>query len=221
MTKLARQSDLVENESQGLRVEEVNAYRTRLELGMVLSLILCTSFFLASRRLDQRMEPPVYFVGDALSALDLPPVTQRGSLPRMPTLPQIPIPSEDEFLPEEETIDLTDLDLSVGVPSLEGLGLGETGSMAGGGAPRPLRLALPEYPEELRKKGVEGVVVLSMRINNRGQVDSVYVMENTSGNRRLARSAMEAARKTLYMPVQRGKDRPSVWITRPFTFEGK
>ena len=206
---------------EGVHCQENQAYRSRLELGLVVSLIICTLVFLASRRTHRSLAFPEYVVGEALTALDLPPVTRSGGMPRIPTLPQVPMPSEDEQIPEEETIELTDLDLSFGMPTLEGLGLGEAGSVGGGGIPRPLRLALPEYPEALRKSGVEGVVVLSMRINGRGQVDSVYVMENSSGNRRLAQSAVEAARKTLYMPAKPGENRRSLWITRPYTFEGK
>lgn len=207
---------------EGVHCQENRAYKSRLELGLVVSLTICTVVFVTSRRTHPSLVFPEYVVGEALTALDLPPVTRSGGMHRIPTLPQVPMPSEDEQIPEEETIELTDLDLSLGVPTLEGLGLGEVGSLGGGGGiPRPLRLALPEYPEALRKNGVEGVVVLSMRINSRGQVDSVYVVENSSGNRRLAQSAVEAAKKTLYMPAKPGENRRSLWITRPYTFEGK
>jgi len=206
----------------GVHGEEWYAYRRRFELGLVISLALAMSLFVVSKRLDQGREVPVYIVGDDFSALDLPPVTKSGGRPKVPTLPSVPIASEDESIPEEETIELTELDLSVGIVSLEGLGFDDFGSVGGGSTgPRPLRETVPEYPDELKRKGVEGTVLLSILVNARGRVDSVYVLENSSGSRRLEKAAVEAAKLSLYMPSRQGDDRRSIWIQRPYVFEGK
>jgi TonB family protein len=206
----------------GVHWAEWCAYLARLELGLVIALSLFTAVFVVSKRLNKKIEVPIYIASDNLSLLDLPPVTKPGGAPKVPTLPQVPVPSEDDALPEEETIELTELDMSIGFPTFEGNGPGDNGQWGGANmGPRPLREVIPDYPDDLKKKGIEGVVLLSVLVNQSGRVDSVWVVENSSGNRRLAHAAIEAARETVYMPIKNMKNKRSVWIQRPVTFEAK
>ena len=196
-------------------------YRVRMEKCIIFALVLLIAVFILSKKIDRRKKNNSYTLRYSFISMDLPPATKSGSLPRPPVLPQIPIPSEDEFIPEDETIDFTDLDLNEGISLFDGTDdfQGEFGAV--GGSPRPIREVIPEYPEDLRKKGVEGVIVLSILVNAQGKVDSVYVLNNSSGNKRLEMSAKAAALKSLYAPAKSKGKNMAYWISRPYTFERK
>jgi TonB family protein len=58
--------------------------------------------------------------------------------------------------------------------------------------------AMPRYPQELRDQGVEGVVLLKVRLSRTGGVDDVQPF---TGDSRLAALAIEAVRGWRYAPV--------------------
>ena len=149
----------------------------------------------------------------------IPQTRQGGGLSRPPTLPQVPIPTEDEYIPDDETIEITRFDLFEDIPLFDGVGGG--GGYRGIGRPRPIREVIPEYPNAERKKGVEGVVILEIFVNAEGRVDSVRVLSNTTRSKRLELSAIEAAYKSLYVPAKRDGRNVPIWIQRPYRFERK
>jgi TonB family protein len=213
---------LVRSPAEGAQVSERGKYRVRFEQGMILSLVCAILVFGVSRRMGQREikgKQGPYII----SSVDIIPVTKYGGIPRRPTLPQVPIPSEDERLPDDETIDTTELDLTKGLPFFDGFGDGVPGGLIvkSGSGPRPIREVIPEYPEDERKRGVEGVVELAILVNSQGGVDSVRVVLNTTNSRLLERSAVQAAFRSRYMPAKREGKKISRWIQRPYRFEKK
>ncbi len=212
----------------GANDKEKASYRIRFEQALIVVLSVMIIFFVLSKRIPYRPFQRVPIIGfSTLSIEDLMPATRQGGLPRPPALPQVPIPSEDEFLPEDETIDSTRLNVRQGIPIFDGDG---TGSGAGGGdgfgygggmGAKPIRDVIPEYPEEERKQGVEGVVELAILVNEMGRVDSVRVLLNTTRSQRLEKSAIQAAMKSRYMPPRHQGKRISRWIRRPYRFERK
>jgi len=74
----------------------------------------------------------------------------------------------------------------------------------------------PDFPEELRKAGVEGVVQLELLIGEEGRVLKIRVLQ--APDRRLASAAIAAAKKSLFNPGMMG-DRPvPVKIKIPYRF---
>lgn len=66
---------------------------------------------------------------------------------------------------------------------------------------RIIRSISPEYPEDARKGGIEGVVSLHLTVMPDGSIkDNVYV-EETSGHRSLDRVAMRAVKEWLFAPL--------------------
>jgi len=213
----------------GANNEEKASYRVRFEQALVVVLSVMIILFILSKRIPYRPFQRVQSIGfSTLSIEDLIPATrQGGGLPRPPSLPQVPIPSEDEFLPEDETIESTQLNVLQEIPIFDGDGTGSGVSggdgfgYGGGMGARPIRDVIPEYPAEERKQGVEGVVELAILVNEMGHVDSIRVLLNTTRSKRLEKSAIQAAMKSQYMPPRHQGKRVSRWIRRPYRFERK
>lgn len=104
---------------------------------------------------------------------------------------------------------------ALGVPSL-GLGLGSGAGAANGGGdgrevesagtPRPARLmhrAAPVYPAAARRQGIEGHVLLRVRVNARGGVEDVVVVASEPPGV-FEEAALAAARRYQFAPAQRG-----------------
>ncbi len=207
-------------------------YRIRFEKSLICSLICTILLFLLFRRMPDHPDPQK-IVTISISTVDMVPLvpltSQSGGSMRLPALPQVPIPSEDDTLPEYETIELTDLDLREGIPFVDGTGTGNglfggsgTGyGGSGGSGPRPILEVIPEYPEGERKKGFTGIVELSIFINSEGFVDSVVVLNNTTKSTKLEQAAVEAAYRSRYAPLPEEYKGISRWIQRPYSFDLK
>jgi protein TonB len=60
----------------------------------------------------------------------------------------------------------------------------------------------PRYPESARRRGIEGTVLLKMRITAQGRVENVQVVRS-AGYPDLDESAMEAVRRWRFEPARR------------------
>ncbi|NOX38100.1 MAG: energy transducer TonB [Calditrichaeota bacterium] len=80
--------------------------------------------------------------------------------------------------------------------------------------------AFPEYPEALRRQGVEGRVIVKVLIDEKGNVIRTEVIKS-GGYAELDSAAVRAARQFLFEPAMLN-DRPvKVWMTIPFNFRLK
>lgn len=84
---------------------------------------------------------------------------------------------------------------------------------------RPYRLENPKpvYPAAARRRGMHGVVVLSIVINERGRVDNIHVARS-SGFKVLDRSALASVKQWRFMPASRGGLNVSSVIKMPIKF---
>ena len=175
--------------------------------------------FILYRRIPLRTKRLSKLSGLPTLTMYVTPQTTQGGLRKPPTLPQIPIPSEDEYIPEDETIEITRLDMFENL--LEGFRCSGKGSYHVRSSPRPILEVIPEYPSAERKRGVEGDVILEILVNYEGRVDSVQVLSNTTTSKRLELSAIEAAYKSRYIKIGRKGNNGPIWIERPYRFEKK
>ena len=74
---------------------------------------------------------------------------------------------------------------------------------------RLMRRVQPIYPEEARRRGIEGSVVLDVTVNGRGSVASLRLV---SGNEILVKAAITAVRQWIYDPYP--LDHPGEFKTR-------
>lgn len=205
----------------GPYAREKNRYRIYFERALISTLGCMIVLFTVSHRIPKRNRKYDFVPGFSTMNIDMVPATRHGGMPRPPDLPQVPIPVEDEYLPEDETIDLFEFDPNEGISLFDGLGTMPEAGGAGGLGLRPIREVIPEYPNDLRKKGIEGVVMLSLYVNPTGSVDSVEVLQNTSRNKRLERYAIHAAYSSRYVPAKRDGKKIACWIQRRYEFGGE
>ena len=189
-------------------------YRINIEMSLILSLVLLiillivfpTYKFNSIKNKEVRINILVEDI----------PITKQGIYRPPPPKPAVPIPSEDESIPEDETIEETYLNFDVKP-------LASSGNYEGFGnsayrPPRPISEVIPEYPKEDYKNGVTGVVKLHVKVNSSGRVVEVVVLENTTNSRRCATAAQKAAYQCRYIPGYNGSDPIVCWTTRLITF---
>lgn len=94
------------------------------------------------------------------------------------------------------------------------------GCLGGADLERPVLLQGEEpiqYPLELWDEGVEGELLLRVRVAENGVVDSVEVSES-SGNPALDSAAVQGARELRFQPGKKGGRQVPMWATLPVHF---
>ena len=161
-----------------------------------------------------------------------------GSLttPIPEVIPAMPIPVPDAMAPVDTLAALPEVSPALDSSNAGGTGLsgsswgsGGTGWGTGSGSgvglsreiikmPRPLVLSIPEYPPAARKAKIEGVVELSIKIDETGKVVNASVLRNTTKNEACAQAAIAAAYNCRYQPAQTAAGPDTVWVARQFQF---
>lgn len=148
-----------------------------------------------------------------------------------PPAPLPPVIAPDDTILEEDI--LLDLDpLTVTGPSTDEMptepeGPPSTG-IAATEAPKPIRIAVPEYPRAANRRNIKAEIVLDLVIDKRGRVRSAQILERYLLNHRdntrtlvnalgygLEEAAMNAAMRYLFRPAR--KDGATVESTHEIT----
>ena len=89
---------------------------------------------------------------------------------------------------------------------------------AGGGYARYAENTKPPYPEEARKKGMEGEVLLRVEVLANGRVGEIEV-KRSSGHEMLDRSALSTVKQWKFIPANRGNGSIPCWVNIPIKFQ--
>ena len=189
-------------------------YLIDIEKATILSFCLVILLFLLFPRYKIQRQKPIATIITSLQVEDIP-LTRQGAPRQPPPRPVIPIASEDEFYPDDITIEDTEF-------TFDDYSLAEGSGLATGRIeifqPRPIFEVIPEYSEELQKQGIEGIVKLHLHIDQFGLVVEVIVLENSTGSAVCANAAKSAALKGRYVPAKKNGQPADLWITRTYTF---
>lgn len=189
-------------------------YLIDIEKATILALCLVILILFLFPQFEIQRQIPIATIITSIQVEDIP-ITKQGTPRKPPPRPVIPIASEDEFYPEDITIDDTEL-------SFDDLSLAEGSGLAIGRIeifqPRPVFEVIPEYSEELQKLGIEGIVKLHLHIDQFGHVVDAIVLENTTGSNVCANAAKSAALKGRYVPAKKNGQPADLWIIRTYTF---
>ena len=198
-------------------------YKRVLELGLIISLIIHIFLMQGYKRIKEKTVNRSFQL-EAIQVEDIPQTEQERQAPP-PSRPTVPIASEDETLPEDETIDFTDLDLDAEPPPPppppevdDDLPVfvphDEPPEPIGGYS--AIQRALV-YPEIAQRAGVEGRVMIWAKIGIDGMVKNTRVMKSLGPNG-CDEAAMTAIRAVKWKPAMQ-RDRPvEVWVAVPVEF---
>jgi TonB family protein len=76
----------------------------------------------------------------------------------------------------------------------------------------------PLYPQEARKKGYEGEVLLRVEVLSNGRVGEIEV-RRSSGHEVLDRSAITTLKQWKFVPAKKGETQVPVWVNIPVAFQ--
>jgi protein TonB len=200
-------------------------YLKRLEFASIISLTVLSILFLGWKR----MEVSVPVLKKAIVSIDvyqdIPQTVQQNQIPA-PSRPTVPIASEDEAIPEDETIEFTNInfeevpppppppqeEIDESIPVF--VPFDEPPAPIGGIAAIQQNLV---YPEVARLAGVQGTVLLHLQIDEKGIVKNVRVI-NSVGLEDMDQAAINAVRAVKWKPA-RQRDLPiMVWYSVPIRF---
>ena len=152
--------------------------------------------------------------------IDIPQTQQIDNTPP-PARPSIPVPSDDEDIADDLTLDELDFDdfsnLDAPPPPPSGPKVVFIPYDDPPVAMSPIR---PKYPEIAQEAGIEGVVVVQAIIDEKGRVKETLILKGVP-NTGLDEAAMEAIRKTKFRPAKQRERAVGVWISIPVNFRLK
>ena len=152
--------------------------------------------------------------------IDIPQTQQIDNTPP-PARPSIPVPSDDEDIAEDLTLDELDFDdfsnLDAPPPPPSGP---KVVFIPYDDPPVALSPIRPVYPEIAQEAGIEGVVVVQAFIDEKGRVKETLILKGVP-NTGLDEAAMEAIRKTRFRPAKQRERSVGVRISIPVNFRLK
>ena len=152
--------------------------------------------------------------------IDIPQTQQIDNTPP-PARPSIPVPSDDEDIADDLTLDELDFDdfSSLDAPPPPPSGP-RVVFIPYDDPPVALSAIRPTYPEIAQEAGIEGVVIVQAFIDKKGRVKETLILKGVP-NTGLDEAAMEAIRKTRFRPAKQRERAVGVWISIPVNFKLK
>ncbi len=154
------------------------------------------------------------------------PETRQIERPPPPPRPAVPIETESDDVPDDVTIESTDLDFdeapidlppppppSASAAPAEDEEILEFFSVEE--EPRTLQTANPKYPEVARKAGLEGTVFLRFVVGKTGRVERVNVLR---GPEIFREAAIDAVSQFRFSPAIQNDKPVRVWMQMPIRF---
>ena len=188
---------------------------------MMRASLLNLLLFIAVFSLYPEYHPTVHLTKSVIKipTVDIPETSQQKR-PPPPPRPQVPLAVEGDEIPEDVTIESTELDLDkIFIPNLartagtdkdEPLDYTEIDYK-----PHPSRIVTPEYPAEAKKKRIVGKVTVKVLVDKVGNVEDVQFIH---GLEIFREAALAAAWQFRFRPGKHQGERRKVWMIMPIEF---
>ena len=196
-----------------------NKYPKWVEWAFIATLIALVVLFFAFQKFTT--SAGLSKTEDRIIEIEQIPPTKQIQKPPPPARPKIPIESDDEDIPEDLTIEETEIDFSEEIEDLPPPPEEEEPIVpfyALSDKPEVIKRVPAAYPELAKKAGIEGTVVLKVLVNTKGDVEDVEVLKS---HPLLDESAINAAKQFKFKPGKQRDRFVKVWMSIPFTFKLK
>ena len=205
-----------------------------LRLGYRKAFWICTGisvlFHAALFGLFPNFESEAYAKADEPIIIQLEeiPETKQERRPPPPARPVVPVATDDPEVPDDVTIEDTDLDLDLDdlapPPPMEEIveevELEEEDEIVElwrvEKQPVPAKRVVPEYPDIARKANITGKVFVTALIGKDGKVEQIGKI---TGPEVFHAAAKAAAQKWEFEPAIQNDKPVKVWVSLPFTFK--
>lgn len=171
--------------------------------------------------LSPTAEPEVIFLPPtniSIEIMDVPQTRQPLLVKGAPVKPIIPIASDimEELLTEETDVLFGTEEGLLEIPAMP-IPPGKK-DKADYRPPKLMVSKFPEYPKELQKQGVQGTVILTIKIDVDGKVIDHKVKKNSTGSDLLEKLAVATVYKCKFAPAYEGKKPIVAWTEHTFEF---
>lgn len=198
-------------------------YRNTLEQSFAIAIALTIICFLTVRGFSTKTN----FVNPENLVLQVEeiPITKQSYKPPAPPRPAVPIAASDEDIPDDETIDDTEINFAeipappdepIADDSEEIFVVYDTPPTPIGGFSEIYKHVI--YPELAIKAGLEGVVYLKCLINTKGEVEQTQVLKPSGSEIGFEEAAQAAMTKVRWHPAQQRDRNVKVWVSVPVRF---
>lgn len=201
----------------------INPLKKRYEIVVRVTALIGISLVISNFLLFPRFGNDIEFENVEqviIENIDIPQTQQIDNTPP-PARPSIPVPSDDEDIAEDLTLDELDFDdfsnLDAPPPPPSGPKVVFIPYDDPPVAMSPIR---PIYPEIAQEAGIEGVVIVQAFIDEKGRVKETLILKGVP-NTGLDEAAMEAIKKTRFKPAKQRERSVGVWISIPVNFRLK
>ncbi len=199
-------------------------FRRVMEISAIVALLLCILLLQGFSKFE-RKENAQKVVTSKIEVAEIPQ-TQQEKLPPPPSRPAIPIESESEDIPDDATIEETNINFDEVPPppppppaeeedQIVFIPYDEPPQPIGGFAAIQKEL---EYPEIARKAGIEGTVIIYAKISTTGDVINTRVVKPL-GNSGCNEAAIKAIKAVKWKPAMQRDKAVMVWVSVPVKFK--
>jgi protein TonB len=173
----------------------------------------------------------VDFVTRAVDVVDVKievadiPQTKQLRKPPPPARPSLPVPTEDDMVPEDLTIASTELDLTdipaPPPPPVDDempifVAYDEPPLIIGGLQSLMTHL---RYPRLAQAASVEGIVYVKILVGSDGSTEKVEIIKSTVSGMGFEDSAIDALNKVKWQPAKQRDRNIRVWVSMPVQFK--
>ncbi len=190
----------------------------RRSTSLTLFLMVGLAILFPDMKIDSKSTKKVI---EVVKVVDIPETHQKKRLPPVPR-PSVPIPTEDEDVPEDVTIADTELDFDAPVVDIPRLIKNDVEVEEEilefwivEQKPELIQRVNPVYPEMARRAGLQGQVLVAFIVTREGRVAEPQVLK---GPEIFRAAALEAVRQFQFKPAMQNDRGVAVRMTIPIRF---
>jgi len=201
-------------------------YRKTFELSLIFTLAILIATFQVARQFFL-VPSELKNANVTIEVADIPPTEQIRNLPTPPARPTVPVPTESEFVPEDITIQSTNLDFAEFPPppaspvedryeNYQFIPYDEPPEPIGGYATIVANL---KYPAIAQKAGIEARVVVGVLIDEEGNTIKTQILSSTNSIMGFNEAAQKAVMPVKWKPAKQRDRAVKVWVSVPIRFQ--